>query len=110
MRAKSGIMNNNTRNEIASYGLEILKKSVLDVLYQEWQKNDCSLTDGCSLGYNAIHEALGIERIKKTRCNSFNDYLVRGILLRLQKDDYAKYIGRDAWRITQKGISMSERG
>ena len=32
VKAKSGIMNNNTRNEFASYGLDILKRSVLLVL------------------------------------------------------------------------------
>ena len=35
VRAKSGIMNDNTRNEFASYGLDILKRSVLLVLYEE---------------------------------------------------------------------------
>ena len=34
VKAKSGIMNNNTRNEFASYGLDILKRSVLLVLYE----------------------------------------------------------------------------
>ena len=35
VKAKSGIMNNNTRNEFAAYGLEILKRSVLLVLYED---------------------------------------------------------------------------
>ena len=32
---KEGTMNNNIRNEFASYGLEILKRSVLLVLYED---------------------------------------------------------------------------
>lgn len=33
VKGKSGFMNNNTRNAFAAYGLEILKRAVLQVLY-----------------------------------------------------------------------------
>ena len=50
-------MNDNTRNEFASFGLEILKKSVLLVLYEEHKYGERR-----RLMRRQISERLGIQK------------------------------------------------
>lgn len=80
--------------------LEVLKRAVLQALYEQHR-------DGVQpyLGFNDIHDAIGIDQISET-----NDYFVYGILLRLwQEDGHAEHSGiRGLWQITEAGISAIE--
>ena len=83
--------NNNTRNEIVSHGLEILKWSVLDVLYQERNKNFISQRTIC--------KHLGIRK---------NNHLIRGILYLLKEDNYVNEFHKSCWNIREEGINRIE--
>lgn len=97
-------MNENTRNAFASYGLEILKRSVLLVLYQ--QPLDYAGTHRRTLSQDTIRQRLGIPKQLYTP-----NRLVRGILDILQDDEYVDFCGRGGhWRITEKGVSVIEDG
>ena len=102
-------MNENTRNAFASYGLEILKQCVLDVLY------DIHVS-GQSLKrkfQGDICDRLGIPYLKD---KYLNDHLIHGILLRLREEKYARHKGdadapadqMDIWQITEKGVKLME--
>ena len=88
---------NNPQNALA---VEVLKQAVLQALYEQHRSGDQPY-----LGFNDIHDAIGIERIPNTK-----DYFVHGILLRLwQEDGYVEHFGsRGLWKITEKGISAIE--
>ena len=105
VKAKSGIMNNNTRNEFAAYGLEILKRSVLLVLYED---TDVVSPDppGRSLKQGEIRVKLGIRspRVFGDNVNS----LIMGVLLDLRTDELAHHYFGIGWAITQKGVSLIE--
>ena len=98
-------MNNKTRNDFASYGLEILKRSVLLVLY-EYHVSESSLP---SQFQPAIRKRLGI-----SRSDSTNDELIHGILVRLRDDKLATHIDDedapdsqvDKWQIREEGLKV----
>ena len=94
-------MNDNTRNTFASYGLEILKRSVLLVLYQ--QPLDDTGKHRRTLHQNNIRQQLGIPKQIYTPNN-----LVRGILDILEEDEYVEFFVGGLWRITEKGVSVIE--
>ena len=96
-------MNTKTRNEFAAYGLEMLKRSVLGVLYQAYRHGERS-----DLTYNDIHEALGIERFDEVYGAKVRDYFVHGILIHLRVDRDVEVVGRDRHQITKKGILVIE--
>ena len=85
----------NTRNAV-----EQLKRAVLQALYEQYRSGDQPYLD-----FNGIHDAIGIDRIPKTR-----DYFVHGILLRLWLEDgYVKHFGsKGLWKITPQGIEKIE--
>ena len=100
-------MKDNTRNRCASYGLEILKQCVLDVLY------DIHVS-GLRLSrkfQGDICARLGIPYVSG---KVLNDHLIHGILIRLREEKYASYKGHvdapadqvDKWQITEKGIKI----
>ena len=95
-------MNDNTRHAFASYGLEILKRTVLDVLYQAWQYK--IIPNRQYLGYNAIHKALDIQRISR----KYDRWLIHSILKHLKKDGHAKHVKKNAWQITPEGVKVIE--
>ena len=96
-------MNDNARNTFASYGLEILKRSVLLVLYQ--QPLDYTSEHRRTLHQNAIREQLGIPKplYEPNR-------LVHGILNILADEEYVKKSSwtEGHWRITKDGVSVIE--
>ncbi len=93
-------MNNDVRRQHAKTGLEMLKEAILLVLYEQHRYGDQPYLD-----FNDIHDAIGIERIPKTK-----DYFVHGILLRLWQDDgHAEWFGsRGLWKITEEGIALMD--
>ena len=112
VRAKSGIMNDNTRNELASCGLDILKRSVLLVLYEgtdivyEKSPYPQGYPDGRILKAGQIREKLNIlqPRLVCTNTNS----LIHGILDHLRHDRPAYHYVDDGWGITEEGVSVIE--
>ena len=94
VRTKNEIMNDNARNTFAAYGLEILKRAVLLVLYEEHKYGERR-----RLLRKEIGERLGIEN---------NDRLIEGILWELYEDEYVDNWGNQRWYITPRGISVIE--
>ena len=92
-------MNENTRNAFASYGLEILKRSVLLVLYEE-RVSQCHYRGFMRL--KQVRERLGIQQVIG------KGDLVRSILDHLIDDGYVKYTPTDRWNITPGGVSVIE--
>lgn len=95
-------MNNNTRNAVTSYGLEILKRSVLWVLYE--QPLDYKNEHRRSLHQDKIRQQLGIPKplYEPNR-------LVHGILDLLAEDEYVEKAWISGhWRIREEGISVIE--
>ena len=80
--------------------VDVLKRAVLRALYEQHRSGDHPY-----LGFNDIHDAIGIDRIPKTK-----DYFVHGILLRLwQEDGHVEHSGiRGLWTITEKGVKIIE--
>ena len=99
VKDKSGKINDNTRNEFASYGLDILKRSVLLVLYSARNYGPLQLT--------AIREQLGIPKVDENS-DARDNSLVYGILTHLQNDGYVEYLRSPGWRITEEGIQAIE--
>ena len=92
-------MTENTRNTFASYGLEILKRTVLEVLYQQ-QKDAEELRVQSSLRPTDIRQRLDLPG----RGN-----LIRGILMHLAADGHAEWLGSSGqWKITENGIKVIE--
>ena len=85
---KSGI----SKTENAFYGLEILKYSVLLVLYQYSKP----------LSQKEIREHLKLRRVGK------NNNFIRGVLEYLEEEGYVEYkfYGRGQWQITDSGMSF----
>ena len=112
VRAKSGIMNDNTRNEFASYGLDILKRSVLLVLYEAtdivYEKSPYpqGYPGGRILKAGQIREKLNILQPRLVCANT--NSLMHGILDHLRHDGYAYHYVGDGWGITEKGVSVIE--
>ena len=93
-------MNENTRNAFASYGLEILKRAVLLVLYDA--------RDEGFIPQRKIRERLGIARVDP-KAGNWNS-LFFGILSYLKADELAHHKVRSGWQITEKGVSFIEDG
>ena len=88
-----------TRNTYASYALEILKRAVLEVLYQQ-QKDAEELRVQSSLQPTGIRKQLDLPRYGT---------LIREILMHLAGDGHAKKLGSSGrWNITEKGIKAIE--
>lgn len=94
-------MNENTRNTYVYFGLEILKRSVLLVLYQEHL--ECSHPRG--LPQEVIRERLDIPKGR-----SGANKLIRGILEILEIQETVEYLGPGSWKITAEGIRLIEQG
>ena len=92
-------MNDNTRNDFASYGLEILKYAVLDVLYEARYEGPIQLT--------AIREQLDIPKVDENS-DARDSSLIYGILTHLQDDGYVAYYRRPGWKITDEGVKSIE--
>ena len=115
VKAKSGIMNNNTRNEFASYGLDILKRSVLLVLYEGTdpvdvveikKKRSRPYPSGRILKAEKVREHISIPKPRFTSVNV--NSLTRGILDHLRQDEHAYHYIDVGWAITKKGVSVIE--
>ena len=94
-------MNDNTRNEFASFGLEILKRSALLVLYERHVKSPYYRP---YLPAKQVGEELGIRQGVELNHN----HLIRGILEHLEDDGYVECMGHNRWQITRKGVSIIE--
>ena len=94
-------MTDNTRNEFASYGLEILKQSVLLVLYEAKHKGEL-------LQANEIRRRMGIPQAKDERMGHTS--LILGILRYLKDEDKVARFWSSSytWQITEKGLSVIE--
>ena len=108
VKAKSGIMNNNTRNEFASCGLDILKRLMLLVLYEGtdivYEKSPYA--QGRVLTAGAIREQLDILRPRVISGNV--NALIQGVLDHLQHHGQAHHYQSQGWAITEKGVSVIE--
>ena len=92
-------MTENTRNTYAAYGLEILKRAVLEVLYQQ-QKDAEELPGQFFLQPTDIRERLDIPR---------HGTLIHEVLMHLAADGHAEWLGSSGrWDITENGISLIE--
>ena len=90
----------NTRNIYASYGLGVLKRAVLEVLYQQ-QKDAEELRVQSSLRPTDIRQRLDLPR---------RDTLIREVLMHLAGDGHAENLGSSGqWNITENGIQVIER-
>ena len=91
-------MSDKIRNEFAAYGLEILKRSVLLVLYEE--------NLGEKLKPDKIRERLGIPPLPPYQGGAM---LVTDILERLKLDELVDdSTRREGWEITAEGIEFIE--
>ena len=89
----------NARNTYASYGLEILKRAVLEVLYEE-HKDAEELRVQSPLQPTNIRERLNLPR---------RGTLIREVLMHLAADGHAERLGsRGQWKITENGIKVIE--
>ena len=93
-------INDNTRNELARHGLEILKRAVLDVLYQEAK-------EGGIVDRETIFKKLPILCTEKEDRNTYS--LIVGVLSHLADDGHARYVPYEkGGQITEEGISVIE--
>ena len=103
-------MNNNTRNEFASYGLKILKRSVLLVLYESTGVvvvDERSIyPTGHLLMAGQIREKLDLMQPLPV-CANVNS-LIHGILDYLRHDGLAHHIVGVGWGITEDGVKVIE--
>ena len=93
-------MNDNTRNTFATFGLEILKRSVLWVLYEE------HLGERRRLTRIEISQRLGIK--KPGGRDIDNRPLIEGILIHLAEEEVVNSNAVNRWQITEKGVSLIE--
>ena len=105
-------MHDNTRNAFASYGLEILKRSVLLVLYEgtdmihETSTYSYGYPTGRVLTAKQIREKLDI--LQPPRGVVSTNALIRGILDYLRHDGHAYHYVDVGWGITEEGIRIIE--
>ena len=99
-----GIMTNKIRNEFAADGLEILKRSVLLVLYAEEQ---LSPPGRGKLKMYEIRKELGIRQITG-EIKGASNALLRGVLQHLQMDGLVDHTVNVGWEITPKGVEFIE--
>ena len=93
-------MNENTRDAFAAYGLEILKKAVLLVLYEE------HLAERRRLTRIEISQRFGIK--KPGGRDIDNRPLIEGILMHLADEEVVDRNAVNRWQITEKGVSVIE--
>lgn len=90
-------------NIFASHGLEILKHSVLLVLYQLHLETPSHFPHSQSLSQKEIREHLGLQHVGK------GNNLIRGILeYLLTEESVVYYLDGGRWSISKKGISIIE--
>ena len=101
-------MNDNTRNEFASFGLDILKRSVLLVLYEETDTvyGKPLYPNGRILKAGQTREKLNILQPRLVSANT--NSLIYGILDHLRYDGHAYHYLGNGWGITEKGVSVIE--
>ena len=101
-------MTENTRNTYASYGLEILKRAVLEVLYEEGTDvapiKRSHYDVGRRLTAGEIREQLGLPSPQYTAGST--NALIHGILGYLKDDGYAEHYVHQGWQITNEGVSF----
>ena len=100
-------MTESTRNTYASCSLEILKRTVLEVLYEGTDVAPIKRSDygvGRCLQVGEIRERLGLPRPKYTGGNT--NALIHGILGYLKDDGYAEHYVYHGWQITNEGVSL----
>lgn len=93
-------MTTTMRDVPAIHGLELLKHSVLCVLYEE------HLGENRRLTRIEISQRLGIK--KPDGRDADNIPLIEGILIHLQEDEVVDRNAVNRWRITEDGISHIE--
>ena len=85
------------RNTYASHGLEILKRAVLEVSYQQ-HKDAEELGGQSSLRPTDIRERLDLPR---------RGTLIHEILMHIKADGHAEWLGSNGrWDITENGIKV----
>ena len=103
-------MNDKTRNEFASYGLEILKWVVLEVLYEGtyivYEKSPYEPERTLTAGQ--IRQRLDL-LLPRRVCASTNA-LIHGILDHLYHEGHAHHYVGVGWGITEEGVSVIENG
>lgn len=96
-------MTDKVRNDFAIYGLEILKRSVLLVLYEADQ---LSVRDK-TVSMREIRKRLSLPQLKRSEISVGNPTdLVRAILQHLYKDKLVDHPVHDGWEITSKGVEF----
>ena len=95
----------NTHNIYTSYALEILKRAVLEVLYQQ-QKDAEELRVQSYLKPKDIHPQLGLLQPQYTASDTYA--LTYGILGYLKDNGYAEHCKNKGWQITNEGVSLIE--
>ena len=104
-------MNENTRNEFASYGLEILKRAVLLVLYEQYVSGPSHKR---FLTIKEIGEQLDIRPLQRDTNRPRGKYvhmngLTHGILAHLLDHKQVKWLKeKGRWQITEAGVSVIE--
>lgn len=102
-------MHENVLNMFASHGLEILKRSVLLVLYEETDavdEDDSSyIPHGRILKQGEIREILGFPYVRFPSGNT--NSLIQGVLDYLKQDRHAHHYS-PGWAITTAGVSVIE--
>lgn len=95
-------MTDKIRNDFAAYGLEMLKRSVLLVLYEADQLLPSRQQ---RLQMDEIRKQLGIRRITG-EIEGPSNALLLGVLQHLQMDDLVNHIVDIGWKITSEGIAF----
>ena len=104
-------MNENTRKAFASHGLEILKRSVLLLLYEQYVSGPSHRR---FLTVKEIGEQLDIRLLERDTNRPRGKYayingLTHGILAHLLDKEQVKWLGKGGlWQITEKGVSVIE--
>ena len=98
-------MNRNIRHLHASTGLEMLKSSVLLVLYEN--KDVPYGEAGCLLQPKAIAEQLGIQRPSQVSAQAYA--LIFGVLDHPREEGYVCHVEHCGWIITQDGVEAVEK-
>ncbi len=93
-----------TYHDLGCYGETILKISVLEVLYEEYKDS------GGGLHPKEIAERAGIFRKKWFGRKGGNDFIVLGILNKLERNNYVKEhnTSRSPWELTSEAIENRE--
>ena len=101
-------MTENTRNTYVSHALEILKRAVLEVLYEGTDvspiKKVSPYVRGCLLTAHDIREQLGLPQPQYIANNT--NGLIHGILGYLKDNRYAEHYVGQGWQITNEGVSL----